>query len=257
MEPRKQLVAYSLKYDGDWNHILKATRTHEPIEDYYLDMVDKLKCKTITLLDLDYPIQLRNVYKPPIVLYYYGDLSLAKDYRRNVSMVGSRKYSGYGAQMTEKIGGDLARKDYVIVSGLAKGIDGIAHKAAIDSGGKTIAILGSGIDCCYPMENQELYDEIKKNHLLISEYPNKVEPISYHFPVRNRIIAGISKTLVVTEASYCSGTLITAMLALQGNTDVMCVPYEAGKQSECNRLISHGAFLVESADDVIEQMSPY
>ena len=172
-------------------------------------------------------------------------------------MVGSRKHSDYGEKMTTDIGGDLAKRGYVIVSGLARGIDSIAHKAAIDSGGSTIAILGSGIDVCYPPENQDLYDEIKNNHLLISEYPNDVQPDSYRFPIRNRLIAGLSKTLVVTEASYCSGTLITAMLALQGNTDVMCVPYEAGRQSECNRLISHGAYLVESADDVIEQMSPY
>ena len=220
-------------------------------------MVDKLPYKAITLLDANYPQCLKHIYKPPIVLFYYGDISLIGDYDRNISIVGSRENSEYGANITREIAGGLAEKGYVIVSGLARGIDGIAHASAIEKGGKTVAILGCGIDICYPSENLELYREIKENHLLISEYPGNTSIQPYYFPIRNRIIAGLSKTLVVTEAFHSSGSLITAALALQGNTDVMCVPHEAGKQSGCNKLISLGAFLVESAEDVIEQMSPF
>ena len=257
MEPRQTLIAYSIKYGGDWNKIFKAMKAREEIEECYYQAADTLKCKTLTLLDSDYPDHLKQVYKPPIVLYYYGDLSLIRDYRKSISVVGSRNCSDYGVNMTKSIAGELAAMGYVIISGLARGIDSVAHQAAIESGGKTVAILGCGIDNCYPEENESLCDYLKENHLVISEYPGFTPPQAYHFPIRNRLIAGLSKTLVVTEASYNSGSLVTALLALRGNSDVMCVPHEAGKNSECNRLINNGAALVESAKDVIEQMSPF
>ena len=257
MEARKKLVAYSLKFNGDFNRILKAINDREPIEEMYCQMVDTLKCKTLTLADPEYPKHLKNAFKPPIVLYYYGDISLLMDYDKNVSVVGSRDCSDYGSKMTTEIAGGLAEKGYVIVSGLARGIDGIAHVSAIEAGGKTIAVLGSGIACCYPLENQRLYEEIKKNHLVISEYPGDLMPCQWFFPIRNRIIASLSKTLVVTEAGEFSGSMITATLALNSNTDVMCVPYQAGMRSQCNRLIANGAALVESAEDVIKEMEAY
>ena len=171
--------------------------------------------------------------------------------------MGSRECSEYGSTMTTQIVGDLARQGYVIVSGMAIGIDSIAHQAALDNNGKTVAILGSGIDYCYPKSNQQLYDEIKSKHLLISEFPEDIPPEPSNFPIRNRIIAGLSKTLLVTEAKYHSGSLTTALLAMNGNSDVMCLPYPAGEKSECNRLIANGAILVESAEDVIKEMSQY
>lgn len=255
MEKRKILIAYALKYEGDWDKIYSAICSKELLTDEEESKANTIKSKAITILDDEYPEQLKNVHKPPIVLFYYGDISLMRDYYKNISIVGSRACSDYGARMTEEIASDLAKRGYVIVSGMAKGIDGIAHQSAINSGGKTIAVLGGGIDYCYPSENIYLYKDIKKHHLLISEYPGNVLPQTHFFPIRNRIIAGLSKTLIVTEASHYSGSLVTASLALEGNADVMCVPYEAGKQSECNRLINSGAILVESADDVVNEMS--
>ena len=257
MEPRKMLVAYSLKYGGDFNKILRAATAMEPIEDCYEELVDSLKCQTLTLADPNYPEHLKNSFKPPIVLYYYGDISLIYNYKMSVSVVGSRECSEYGAEMTKEIVSGLAKNNYVIISGLARGIDGIAHKSAIEAGGKTVAVLGCGIDYCYPSENQYLYDEIKKNHLLLSEYPGDMQPFPGLFPIRNRIIAGLCKGLVVTEAGQLSGSGITATLALNSNRDVMCVPYLAGIKSQCNRLIAHGAALVESAEDVMEEMKTF
>ncbi len=255
MEKRKIIIAYAIKHSGDWSRIFNAIRTRETLEEEDFAKVDEMKCSAITLVDEDYPAQLREIYKPPLVLFYYGEISLLNNYFKNVSIVGSRDCSEYGANITYEIASGLAQKGYTIVSGMARGIDGIAHRGAIDGGGRTIAVLGSGIDYYYPAENKDLYKEIKENHLVISEYPGKLPPQTYFFPVRNRIIAGLSKTLVVTEAKNSSGSLITAALALGGDADVMCVPHEAGKQSQCNQLINSGAILVESADDVIKEMS--
>lgn len=252
-----KIIALALKYKGDWNQIYKACRTGEDVEDSYFEMIDTMPFKATTLIDEDYPQFLKHVRNPPIVLFYYGDLSIIRDYYNNISVVGSRECSEYGQEMTKQIAGDLAKRGYVIVSGLARGIDGIAHRAAIDSGGKTVAILGCGIDYCYPADNQDLYDIIKKDHLLLSEYPFDATPYPSNFPFRNRIIAGMGKTVLVTEAAPRSGSLVTATLALMMNADVMCVPHQAGTNSECNQLIKNGAILVESADDVIEQMSDF
>lgn len=257
MESREKLIAYSLKYGGDFNKILKAAHNLEMVESCYEEAAKNLTCGTLTMVDSNYPQHLKQIYKPPIVLYYYGDISLLDSYSKNVSIVGSRDNSEYGERITTEIASGLASRGYVIVSGLARGIDGIAHSSAIKAGGKTIAVLGSGIDYCYPYENIDLYNEIKKNHLVISEYPGNMAPQPGLFPIRNRIIAGLSKTLVVTEAGQYSGSGITAALAMRGNTDVMCVPYPAGIKSQCNKLISLGACLVESADDVIEQMPAF
>ena len=249
------LVGTALKYKGNWDQIYDSIRKHERIEDEYLEEATKITSNVVTLLDSDYPEQLRGVFKPPFVLFYYGDLSLLSDCSNCISMVGSRDYSEYGGKMTRIIAEGLAKQGYTIVSGMARGIDTLAQVTAIDSGGKTIAVLGCGIDRCYPASNKDLYELIKKDHLVISEYPGTLEPQPHFFPIRNRIIAGLSKTLVITEAEPLSGTSTTAALAINGNTDVMCVPYPAGQQSECNRLIAAGAYLVESAEDVIEQMS--
>ena len=256
-ESRSIIIALALKYKGDWNQIYRSCRRGEDIEEEYFQMIEKMPFHATTIIDADYPQFLKNVRHPPIVLFYYGDLSIIDDYYKNIAVVGSRDCSEYGQQMTRQIAGDLAKRGYVIASGLARGIDGIAHRAAIESGGKTVAILGCGIDYCYPSDNQNLYDIIKKDHLLISEYPFDTLPSPSNFPFRNRIIAGIGKTVLVTEAAQKSGTLITATLASMMNADVMCVPHPAGINSECNQLIKNGAILVESADDVIEQISDF
>lgn len=255
MTNREILIALSLKYEGNWNRIMEALNNRFFELDDFEEKVKNLKCKTVTMLDPEYPQFLKWVYKPPFVLYYYGDLDIISVYSNNVSIVGSRECSEYGSRKTIELASGLAMKNFTIVSGLAIGVDAIAHQAAIDSGGKTAAVLGCGIDYCYPLTNLHLKNEIKKNHLLISEYPGYTEPRPEFFPIRNRIIAGLSKTVIITEAAYKSGSLITALLALRGNADLMCVPYSSDSNSECNRLIMHGAFLVENVNDVLNQMT--
>lgn len=254
---RDTLIAIAIKYEGNWDNMFNAMVKREAVEAIYYEKVARLKCNVVTMIDANYPQQLKEVHKPPLVLFYYGDLSLIKDYRKNISVVGSRNYSDYGYNITTDLVSGLIPHGYTIVSGMAIGIDTIAHQSAINTGGKTVAVLGCGIDYCYPLQNLELYRLLKKEHLIISEYPYKKPPTPDSFPIRNRIIAGLSKTLLVTEAKEHSGSLITALLALRGNADVMCVPYSAGSRSECNRLIMNGAFLIETVEDVLNQMSSF
>lgn len=257
IDSRTTLIALSIKYKGDWEKILTCMNKREFPEQEYLDMAINLKCGAVTMMDMDYPEYLRHIYRPPFVLFYYGDVSLLSNYQKNVSIVGSREYSPYGELATRDIASGLAKEGYAVVSGMALGIDSIAHEECINNGGKTIAVLGSGIDCCYPASNSSLYKRIKENHLVISEYYGNQQPNPENFPIRNRIIAGLSKTLVVTEARERSGTLITVSLALRNNTDVMCVPYPTDTGSKCNRLIRAGAILVENAKDVIESIKAF
>ena len=250
MESRESLINLSLMYKGDYRAIYSHISKREPMPD---KPMPALKCKTLTILDPEYPDELRQMNMPPFVLYYYGDISLLKEYDKNIAVIGARDCTEYGITYTYKIVRGIA-KQVNVVSGLARGIDAIAHEAAIRNGGRTIAILGCGIDMCYPAENKALYEEIKKNHLLISEYPGKEYTDLSGFPLRNRIIAQISKTVFITEAYEKSGTSITASYALEMNKDVACIPYEIGKNSFCNALIKKGAYLVESADDILEIM---
>ncbi len=256
LKGREILIYLSLINEGNWEDILQDIKRKRKdfTEEDVKTALSSIKSNTITIIDDEYPDYLKRLFKPPIVLFYYGDISLMQDPSKSISVVGSRKCSDYGERMTNKIVSELASKEFVIVSGLAKGIDSIAHKAALSAGGKTIAVLGSGIDNCYPKENYLLYEEIKKNHLLISEYPNDVLPNKENFPIRNRIIAYLSRTLLITEASKNSGSFITTSYALQNGSDICCVPHDAEKGSACNHLIKEGAKLVESAKDVIEEI---
>ena len=257
MSIKNRLVALAIKYNGDWRKIYDDIANKAEVEQEYIVKAENLKCKVVTMVDEEYPPQLKQAWKPPFVLFYYGDLSIIQDYYKNVSMVGSRDCSEYGLRKTNELSSGLAIRGYTIISGNAIGIDTEAEKAALVVGGKVAAILPCGIDTCYPNSNLEMTNELKKNHLVISEHPYDYSPNPGDFPIRNRIIASLSKTLILTEAHTMSGSLITASLALKGNADVMCVPHEADKNSECNRLIMNGAILVENVDDVIEQMSPF
>ncbi|MCQ2792141.1 MAG: DNA-processing protein DprA [Bacilli bacterium] len=249
----KDLLVYlSLKYKGDFKKMIDAIHKKEEVNDEVaMKALKTIKSKYITILDQAYPEELRHVYMPPLVLYYYGDISLLKSEEVKVAVIGSRESTSYGEKMTRDLVEPLAKKRRIIVSGLARGIDAIAHDTCIKSKGKTIAVLGSGIDYCYPTSNRKLYDEIKMNHLLISEYPNALSPTPDNFPSRNRIVAGIANKVLVTEAYINSGTNITVLYALRQGKDVMAVPHEANHQSACNRLIQDGAFLVENAEDVL------
>lgn len=251
MKPRDKLIYYSLISKGDYFQTLRCV--HEmPLasDEEILEAVGKIKCQTVTMLDEDYPQSLLRSPNPPLVLYYYGDLSLAQDIKNNIAVIGSRDCSEYGVMMTKRLVSEIARK-MVIVSGMAIGIDTVGQVEAIENHGKTIAVLPCGIDSCYPLRNESLYEIIKKDHLLISEYPFDTIPDQNCFRMRNRIIAGLADSLLVTEAKNNSGTLITIGFALMQGKDIFAVPYPAGEGSHCNRLIQEGALLVERGSDIL------
>ena len=206
-----------------------------------------MKSHYTTIIDHDYPEKLKQISAPPFVLYYYGDLSLCN--QASIAMIGKRQASHYGLIKAREISQFLAKNQKVIVSGLARGIDGASHQASIDQGGKTIAVLGCGIDYCYPIENLELYQTIKHNHLLVSEYPCDLPPQKDYFKRRNRIIAGLSDKVVVVEANKKSGTMITVGYALEQGKDIYCLPGRNEESLGCNYLIFQGAnILLESKD---------
>lgn len=252
MTARDLLLCLSIKYKGDFKKMLNAIQNKETAtEEQLKEANESLKTKFITILDQEYPTELKTVTMPPLVLYYIGDISLLKSEEIHVAVIGSREYSPYGEKVTKLFVEPLAKNKRVIVSGMARGIDSIAHETCINAGGKTIAVLGNGILKAYPSSNQKLYDEIKKNHLVISEYPGELEATPENFPMRNRIVAGISNKILVTEGHVNSGTNITVLFALKQGKDILAVPSEIGKQSACNKLIQDGAYLVETVDDVL------
>ena len=206
MNSREILLCLSLKYEGRWEDIYNGIQKKESFSEQEKEELTKnLSSKYITFLDEEYPKTLKESYRPPCVLFYYGDISLISDANNKLSVVGSRKNSSYGGKVTKKLVSELC-KDFVIISGLAIGIDSIAHRSAISYGGRTVAVLGNGIDFCYIKENIPLYEECKKTQLVISEYPNHVPPKPENFPVRNRIIAGLCRNLLITEGKISSGT---------------------------------------------------
>ena len=248
----EKALYYSLKYEGHYQKIYDAILNQEVIdEEEKKALFKQLKCRYTTIYSKDYPKKLRTINYPPIVLYYYGDLSLVDT--QSIGIVGMRDVDAYGTKVTRELSSDLTQAGYTIVSGMARGIDGIAHRTAIANGGKTIAILGSGIDYCYPKQNQHLYNEIKENHLLMSEYPAMSEPQRQKFPFRNRIVAGLSDDILVTQAKERSGTLITVGYALEQGKDVYCVPSRIDDPEGCNLMIQQGAKLVMSAQDIMEE----
>ena len=250
MEPREKILYYALKYRGDWDKIYADLSSGiDPDEKEALELNKTVASNYITILDEIYPDCLRRTPKAPFILFYHGDISLIEESRQKIAVVGSRKYSTYGADMTKKLVGEIC-KDFIIVSGMALGIDSIAHRTAIDNGGRTIAVLGCGINVCYLKSSLDIYENCKEKNLVISEYPNDVPPCPMYFPIRNRIIAGLTDNLLVTEGKVNSGTQITAMLVSEKAGNVCCVPTRAGEDSVCNYMIAHGAYLVETADDI-------
>lgn len=251
MNLRKQLIALSIIEHGDWDKIYLAIVKKElPTEEESDIICSTIKSNVLTILDSDYPSYLKEYYHPPFVLFYYGDISLIKDYRRNLAVVGSRESPGDVIKYTRGIVEEVA-KEVVIVSGLARGIDAIAHECAIKAGGKTIAILGCGIDMCYPAENEELYQIIKKDHLLISEYSGLETPDSYHFPYRNRLIVALSRATFIPHGHFQSGTQITSSFSTMFNHTIYCLPSSDIDNSLCDSLIQDGAFLVRNSGDIL------
>lgn len=247
----EELVLYfSLKYEGNFQKIYQALLNKEPVNELLKNELKKeLKCSYTTIFSSDYPEALKQINCPPFVLYYYGNLSILKN--KSVGIVGMRECDEYGRHATTYFAEKLVHNDYIIISGMAKGIDSIAHLSAIENGGKTVAVLGTGIEYCYPKENSELYEILKKDHLVLSEYPFRTSPEKKLFPYRNRIVSGLSDKLLITQSKLKSGTMITAGYALEQGKDVYCVPGRFYDYEGCNSLISQGAILVNSVKDII------
>ena len=220
-----------------------------------LELIDKNKINIITYQDDPYPAKLMNIYDRPPFLYVRGNLN--KD-DINIAIVGSRQASTYGKYTTEKISRELALKGLTIVSGMARGIDSVAHRGALTAHGRTIAVLGSGLDVIYPPENKILFADIIQNGAVISEFPLGTPPRSANFPTRNRIISGMSYGVVIVEAGEKSGSLITARLALEQGREVFAVPgsIDAAGSRGTNKLIKQGAKLIENTDDIMEEILP-
>ncbi len=210
----------------------------------------------IPFSDPSYPPRLRMIADPPPLLYVKG--ALCPDDDRAVAVVGSRSASEYGKRVARSLCRGLASLGFTVVSGMARGLDGAAHDAALDAGGRTLAVLGSGVDCPYPPEHETLYHRICENGAVISEFPMGTRPLAFNFPARNRLISGLSLGVVVVEATEKSGSLITAALALEQGREVFAVPGEVGasRTRGTHRLIRQGAKLVESAADIIEEIAP-
>lgn len=211
--------------------------------------------RKITMDDAEYPKNLRNIYDPPKQLYVNGTL-LAQD-EFAVALVGSRRASIYGLEACEKLAYELASRGVTVVSGMARGIDSAAHRGALKARGRTIAVMGSGHNDIYPPENKELYAEIAKTGAVVTEYENDVPPLPENFPKRNRIISGLALGVVVVEAARNSGALITARLALEQGREVFAVPGKISSNTSAgtNELIKDGAKLVQSVDDILEELS--
>lgn len=209
--------------------------------------------KTITISDSDYPALLKQIHQPPHLLYYLGDI---KNLTNCLAVVGSREHSEYGQQVTKRlISGLLNQSKITIVSGLAKGIDSLAHWAALENGGRTVAVLGSGFNHLYPRENYGLVQRIiQQGGCLISEYPPDTEPAKHYFPARNRIISGLCWGTLIIEAAASSGSLITGRYALEQNREVFAVPGNIYSPTSmgANNLIKLGAKPVLSVDDILE-----
>jgi DNA processing protein len=212
--------------------------------------------KMIPFSDAAYPGSLRAIADPPPLLYVKGELR--DNDSKAIAIVGSRSASDYGRRIARDLARGLASFGFTVVSGMARGIDGMAHESALQAGGRTLAVLGSGVDRAYPPEHEMLYRRISESGAVISELPMGARPIAFNFPARNRLISGLSLGVVVVEATEKSGSLITASLAAEQGREVFAVPGEAGasRSRGSHRLIRQGAKLVESVEDIIEEIAP-
>lgn len=239
---REQILYYALKYHGEWQKIANAIANREP---YHAVAYPH---SYLTIVDSAYPVALKRLQYAPWILFYEGDLSLLK--KPAVSLVGARACNLYGRAMCIRVT-RLLKQRAVIISGLARGIDAIAHQEALDTG--TIGVVGCGIDITYPKENAALYEVMKQRHLIISEYPYGSKPLAYHFPWRNRLIAALGQALVVIQAKRRSGTLLTVNEALELGLPVYCIPHRFQDEFGlgCNLLIAQGANILVDDQDIL------
>jgi len=237
-------TAPQIKSFKDWKKVEKE-----------LEFADRTGVSIVTSQDPLYPSQLLSTYDYPAFLYVKGHL---KEDDINVAVVGSRTASTYGKFTTERLCRELVLRGITVISGLARGIDSAAHRGALSGKGRTIAVLGCGLDVVYPPENEKLFTEISLQGALISEFPFGTPPNAPNFPARNRIISGISLGVVVVEASEKSGSLITARIALEQGREVFAVPgsIDSSGSRGTNKLIKQGAKLIENVEDILEEILP-
>lgn len=214
---------------------------------------EKLDAHIVTPVDSEYPEALRNIYDPPLALTVRGTL-VSRD-QHSIAVVGTRSPTHYGREVAGSLSQQIVRAGFAVNSGLARGVDTAAHRGALLAGGRTIAVLGGGLDCLYPRENAALADEIAQSGAVMTELPLGRKPDKTTFPMRNRIVSGMSKGIIVIEAGVKSGALITARQALEQGRSVFAVPGRIDNPSTrgCHQLIKEGARLVESVDDVLEE----
>ena len=236
-------AARSIKNFSDWDRVDNEIKT-----------LNRFGFKLISINDEGYPKNLSKIYYPPSILYLHGEIAPSDELA--IAIVGTRAADRYGRLVTERLASELASMGVTVVSGMARGIDSLAHAAALRSGGRTIAVLGSGLDVVYPPENKELFDQISGKGAVISELPLGSDPNAVNFPKRNRIISGLSLGVVVVQASEKSGSLITASFALEQNREVFAVPGNIGSKLSrgTNMLIKRGAVLVDSVEDIINEV---
>lgn len=256
---------YELDYDSTFSHSLQTSHAnsitstvrdlhsitiHEQIRQYAMNNI-----QIITFFDKEYPEELKETFEPPWVLYAKGNLALLEK-KRKLAIVGSRQASEYGKNALARLVPELVNNDFVIVSGLAKGIDALAHEATLNSGGNTIAVIAGGLFHLYPQETIRLAKRIMEEQLILSEYPPNTRPTRWQFPMRNRIISGLSLGTLIVEAKRRSGSLITANYAVQEGREVFAIPgnifspFSVGT----NELIQQGAKLVMGIDDILEEI---
>jgi len=245
--------------EGIGARLVQTLRAYRPDDEWILrelDRVDELEYDLIGLTDPRYPGLLRMIADPPPYIYVRGDLR--PEDNRAVAIVGARRASGYGRAVTEQLSRELVARGFTVVSGMARGIDGWAHRAAIEASGRTIGVLGSGLDVQYPPEHDALCESVCGQGAVLSDYPLGTHPDPVNFPKRNRIISGISLGVVVVEAAEQSGSLITARLALDQGREVFAVPGPIGTRTSVgtHALIKQGAKLVDGVQDILEELLP-
>ncbi len=248
----REITGRSLDISADLSSIREGTEFLEEMR-----FIEREGIRAISLLDEDYPDLLRHINDPPPVLFVKG--SLPEIDTCAIAVVGSRRCSVYGINMSEKISYSLAEKGITVVSGMARGIDTAAHRGALKAKGMTVAVLGSGFSNIYPPESECLAGQISDYGAVITEYTSKVEPLKANFPRRNRIISGLSRGVVVVEAGHKSGAMITAGIALDQGREVFAVPGRVDTvfSKGTNYLIQNGAKLVADIEDILEELGPF
>ena len=243
-----------LQVEGMSQRLARAVLNHSVSEEVRreLDRLARTAYQIVTVAGSGYPPLLREIPDPPPFLYVYGNLPVTT---KAIAVVGSRNATDYGLHMTRRLCADLAVRQMMIVSGMARGIDTAAHEGALQGKGKTVAVLGSGLQRIYPSQNKDLFHRIAENGAVISEFALQAEPEAHHFPLRNRVISGMCLGTVVVEATKKSGSLITARLAAEQNREVFAVPgsVQSFKSIGTHTLIKQGAKLVEHAQDILDE----